>query len=74
MVNSTISDKTSIQDVEYPCIMIGKFGTIVFFADKNKGTILYAPSTNPHEIGYYYESWNMTSFTYFNKLVTLKNE
>jgi len=62
--------KDTEKPIEYPCLMISEYGTIVLFRERSCGVAL----SSHFQIGYNSDTWIDEDFKPFNGEITLSNK
>lgn len=62
----------SVHDINYPCLLKGRGGMVVLFAQPGRGTVVH--SKGDTQLGYYSQSWDMSRFEKVDVTVTLSDE
>lgn len=68
-------NKSTQQDVKYPCLMVTKEGKVVLFESGGCGTVVVSICKS-HPLGYFANNWTMSYFIQLpqNESVTLQND
>lgn len=71
MITATVTEQTDPVGNPFPKIMINPQGTIILALGDGDFTVLW--HENPAQIGYHYDSANMSAFVDYNGPLTLEN-
>lgn len=74
-MKSTLSKLASQKAITYPCLMVAvnDGGVVVLFNSDRCGAVVHTSPESIHEIGDFYESWEMGEFELLIGEVTLSN-
>lgn len=75
-MKSTLSKLASQKAITYPCLMVAENDgdVVVLFSSAGCGAVVYCNPDSIHEVGDFYESWEMGSFEFLVGEVKLSNQ
>jgi len=73
MIKSEISSSI-VKEILFPKLMRHKTGSVVLFNSFGSGMVVYRKDDGfSYKVGFYSDSWDMTSFTECNESINLTN-
>lgn len=68
-----VEDVKPKAELEYPCLMVGAYGSVILFRADKCGTVLTTGWNSKRSVGEYRTDWIMDAFQPYTGALTLSN-